>query len=178
MPEQTPPPKRSPSRKRASKDAARKRVEKDRAAKREKLQQELKALKQEQKQDLVRVNRFVLGFGGLALVAMIALSLPLPWPAAGFLALVAAAVLAIRGIRLARRTPLAGGAVMYLALGLGLLGMFTLYSIPLITTWEEQWDYQQCVAQTQTIEGRDACFAAYEKATEADWRQLLQRGGR
>jgi hypothetical protein len=176
VPEQTQRPKPSPGRKRASKDAARRRADNDRAAKREKLQQELKALKQDQKRDLLRVNRIVLGFGGLALVAMITLSLPLPWPAAGLLALIVAAVLAIRGIRLARRTPLAGGAVMYLALGLGLLGMFSLYSIPLVTTWGEQWEYQQCVAQTQTIEGRDDCFAAYEKATEADWRQILQRG--
>jgi hypothetical protein len=149
----------------------------DRAARREELQRELKALKPSQKRDLIRVNRFVLGFGAVALLAMITLTMPLPWPAAGLAALVAAAALGIRGIRLARRTPLARGAVMYLALGLGLLGMFTLYSIPLVTTWEEQWDYQQCLGQTQTIEGRDACYEDYQKATEADWRQILQRVG-
>jgi hypothetical protein len=166
---QRPKPKRPP------KDSARRRAAKDRSARREDLQRQLKELKPGEKRDLVRVNRLMLGFGVVALLAMISLSLPLPWPVAGLAGLVAGAVLAIRGIRLARRTPLAGGAVLYLALGLGLLGMFSLYSIPLVATWGEQWDYQQCLGQTQTIAGRDACYDSYREATEADWRRITQR---
>jgi ABC-type transport system involved in cytochrome c biogenesis permease subunit len=125
----------------------------------------------------MRVNRSVLGFGLAALAAMAAMSLPLPWPALGLAAIVVALVIAIRGIALARRTPLSSGAVMYMGLGLGLLAMFTLYSIPLIATWQDQWAYQECLQMTQTIQGQDSCRATFEKATEIDWRKLLQGGG-
>jgi hypothetical protein len=166
------------SRKRQSKDDARRRAATDRQAKREELQRAVKALSPAKKRDLVSVNRFVMGFGLLALVAMISLTMPLPWPAVGLVALIIAVVTAIRGIRLARRTPMGNGAVMYLSLGLALLGMFTLYSIPLATTWEEQWEYQQCLEQTQTIEGQDTCLAAYEKATKDDWGRLFRPNGK
>jgi hypothetical protein len=177
-PDPKPPPgtNRGPGRggRRRSKDEARRRAAKDREAKREDLERQVKALSPAKKRDLVRVNRFVVGFGLLALVAMIALTMPLPWPGPGLAALIVAVAVAVRGIRLARRTPLGNGAVMYLSLGLALLGMFTVYSIPMVTTWEEQWDYQQCLSQTQTIEGQDACRAAYEKATADDWSRVLQ----
>jgi hypothetical protein len=166
-----------PDKGQAAKDRpVKERSAKDRAAKREEFERTLKSLTADQKRELGRVNRFVLGFGGLALVTMIALTMPLPWPAVGLVAMLTALIVAIRGIRAARRTPLAGGAVTYLTLGLVLLGMFAFYCIPLVTTWEEQWDYQRCLEQTQTIEGADACRAAFEKATESDWRRLLQSG--
>ncbi|MDR2252417.1 MAG: hypothetical protein LBD97_00905 [Bifidobacteriaceae bacterium] len=172
-----PPPKKG-GRGRASKDEARRRADSTRAARREETQRALKALSPEKKRELVRVNGFMLGFGALALLAMITLTLGLPWPAVGLVAMVIAVVTAIRGIRLARRTPLARGAVTYLALGLVLLAMFAFYCIPLATTWQEQWEYQRCMSQTQTIEGEDACRAAFEKATESDWRRIFQGGGK
>jgi hypothetical protein len=147
---------------------------KDRQAKHEELERQVKALSPANKKDLARVNRFVTGFFLVTLVAMIALALPLPWPAVGLAAVIAGAAVAVRGIMLARKTPLGSGAVMYLSLGLALLGMFTLYSIPQVATWEDQWAYQECLEQTQTIEGQDACLAAYEEATKADWTRLIQ----
>ncbi|MDR2380781.1 MAG: hypothetical protein LBE08_06360 [Bifidobacteriaceae bacterium] len=173
-------PKESPRKRsdgeRRPKSEVRQRLEKERQAKRDELERALKALSVDDKRRLARVRRFMTGFGFLALAAMIALSLPLPWPAAGIVAMVAGVIAAIRGIVLARHTPFAGGAVTYLALGLVLLGIFAVYCIPLVASWEEQWAYQQCLRQTQTIEGEDACRASFEQATEADWRRLFQRG--
>ncbi|MDR0593804.1 MAG: hypothetical protein LBG60_11220 [Bifidobacteriaceae bacterium] len=151
------------------------RPDSDRAARRAQIERELKAMTPEQKRDLVRVNRFVFGFGAGALVTMIGLTLPLPWPVLGLAALVVSLILAIRGIALARRVPLARGVIVYLAMGLGLLGMFAVYSIPLIITWGDQWEYQQCLGQTQTIEGQDACRAQLEQATKSDWASLLRQ---
>ncbi|MDR1633454.1 MAG: hypothetical protein LBS27_00690 [Bifidobacteriaceae bacterium] len=149
--------------------------ENDRAAKRAQFERDMKALTPEHKQNLMRVNRYVFGFGAGALVSMIGLTLPLPWPAVGLAAIVASLVLAIRGIILAKRTPLAKGVVVYLAMGVALLGMFAIYSVPLIITWGDQWEYQQCVGQTQTIEGQDACQAQLEQATKSDWAKILRQ---
>ncbi|MDR1187692.1 MAG: YIP1 family protein [Bifidobacteriaceae bacterium] len=147
----------------------------DRAAKRAQLERDLKALTPEQKQQLTRVNRFVLGFGAGALAAMIGLTLPLPWPALGLVALVVSVIVGARGIVLAHRLPLTRGAVIYLSMGLGLLAMFAVYSVPLVLTWGDQWEYQQCLEQTQTIEGQDACLTEFEKATKADWKNILRQ---
>jgi hypothetical protein len=135
----------------------------------------MEALTPDQRQQLTRVNRLVLGFGLGALVAMIGLTLPLPWPVLGLVALAGSAALAIKGIALAHRTPLARGVVVYLSMGLALLAMFTLYSIPLLLTWGERWEYQQCLGQTQTIEGQDACTDQYEKATKSNWANLIDQ---
>jgi hypothetical protein len=151
------------------------RPENDRAAKRAQFERDLKALTPEQKADLMRVNRYVFAFGAGALVSMIGLTLPLPWPAVGLAAMALSLFVAIRGIILAKRTPLARGVVVYLAMGLGLLGMFAVYSIPLIITWGDQWEYQQCVSQTQTIEGQDACLTQLEQATKSDWARILRQ---
>ncbi|MDR2114170.1 MAG: hypothetical protein LBO75_02705 [Bifidobacteriaceae bacterium] len=168
------PPVREPDPPRSGKDEARERAQKDREQKRAELEKELKALTAEQRAELARVNRHVLGFGAAAMAAMVALILPLPWPALGIAALIGAVIVALRGIVLARRIPLARGAIMYLSLGLSLLGVFMLYSVPLLFTWEDQWNYQQCVEQTQTIQGQDTCLDTLEKATKNNWQRLLQ----
>jgi hypothetical protein len=147
----------------------------DRAAKRAQLERDLKALTPEQKKQVVRVNRYVFGFGIGALAAMIGLNLPVPWPVLGLAALVVSAVVAVKGLILAHRTPLARGAVVYLAMGLGLLSLFALYSIPLIITWSDQLDYRDCLSQTQTIEGQDACRDQFQEATKADWTRILRQ---
>jgi hypothetical protein len=138
----------------------------------------LEAATTEQKERLKKVNRHVIWFGFLSLVTMICLILPLPWPAVAFVALPVALVVAIRGIVLARRDQLTKGATVYLAFGLALLGVFGLYTIPLLITWGPQWDYQQCLQQAVTIEGRDACLTAFEQATKPDWTRLLNLLGR
>jgi hypothetical protein len=147
----------------------------ERAAKRAELERELKALTPEQRQSLARVNRFVFGFGLCALVMMVTLTMRLPWPAIGLAALVAAIVVGIRGIILARTVPLAKGVVVYLSLGLALVGLFAVYSVPLIVTWSDQWRYQQCLNQTQTIQGQDSCRDEFEEATEVGWSNFLRR---
>ncbi|MDR3107391.1 MAG: hypothetical protein LBU05_04235 [Bifidobacteriaceae bacterium] len=123
----------------------------------------------------MRVNRYVFGFGIAALTAMIGLTTTVPWPILGLAALIGSAVIGIRGIMIARRVPLARGAIIYLGMGLGLLAMFALYSIPLVITWGDQWEYQQCLRQTQTIEGEDACRTQFEEATKADWTRILRQ---
>jgi hypothetical protein len=146
-----------------------------RADRRAEIERDLKSLTPEQKKELARLNRFVFSFGVGALVAMVGLSLPVPWPAIGLAALVFSAVLAIRGIKLARRTPLARGVIVYLSMGLGLLAMFSVYATPVVITWGEQLRYQQCLRQTQTIEGADACRDKLEQATKSDWTRILRQ---
>ncbi|MDR2378906.1 MAG: hypothetical protein LBD70_05740 [Bifidobacteriaceae bacterium] len=135
----------------------------------------MRALTPEQKKSLMRVNRHVFGFGAAALATMIGLTLPLPWPALGLAAMALALVLAIKGIVLARRTPMGKGVIVYLAMGIGLLATFALYSIPLLVTWADQWEYQQCRSQALTIEGEDACLARFEEAAKSDWATILRQ---
>jgi hypothetical protein len=137
---------------------------------------ELEALGPEDRERLVRVNRQVLFFGACALGAMFSMSLPLPWPALGVVLLVLAVVLAIRGLVTANGLPLASGASLYLGLGLGMCAMFALYAVGLAATWGEQWDYQQCVTQSQTVQGRDACTSQYKQDTQNMFSDLFQRG--
>jgi hypothetical protein len=144
-----------------------------RAARRERMEQELRALTGPQREALMKVNRMVVYFGLLALGAMITLSLSLPWPAVGMALLVAATVVGIVAIRKASSVPLARGAVLYLALGLGLVGMFAIYAFGLILTWGPQWEYQRCLNDAQTVQGQDACAAEFKNSTQNLWTGLL-----
>jgi hypothetical protein len=133
-------------------------------------------LTEEQKDQVKQVNRFVLGFGATALTAMLGLTLQFPWSVVGVAATVVAVPVAVKGILLARRADLTKAAVTYLGIGLGLIALFALYSVPLIVTWPDQWRYSQCIDMTQTITGQDACLKEFENATETGWKKLLNLG--
>jgi hypothetical protein len=145
----------------------------DRAKRRATMAKALADLTPEQRANLASVNRSILYFGVTALGAMIGISLPLPWPAVGVALLVLAIVIAIRGIAKAQKTPMAGTAILYLALGLGMCAMFAIYAVSIAATWPQQWDYQQCVAQSQTVQGQDACRATLQETTKDRWSTTL-----
>lgn len=147
----------------------------DRRARRERLEQELRNLTPEQRDSLVKLNRMVLYFGGLMLLAMLGLFMPLPWPALGMVALAAAVVMGVVGIVRAQKVPMGRGAVMYLALGLGLAATLAFYAMGLLVTWGPQWDYQQCLSDAQTVQGRDACVSTLQNQTANLWNRLIGR---
>jgi hypothetical protein len=140
-----------------NKGPAPKREPEDRDARRARMTKALESLTKEQRENLVKVNRSVLYFGASALGAMIGISLPLPWPIVGIALLILAVVIAIRGIVRAQKTPMAGTVILYLALGLGMCAMFGLYAVGIAATWPEQWEYQQCVSEAQTVQGQESC---------------------
>ena len=154
-----------------------KRPREDRSSRRARLVKEIQALPKDQRDKLKRVNRFVLYCMGLSLGAMVTMSMPLPWPVLGAALVVATVVVAIRGLIMAIKTPLAQGSMVFFGMGLAISVLFVFYSFGLAVTWQQQWNYQQCLRQTQTVQGQDQCMTQFKDATQSTLNGLL-RGGR
>jgi len=137
---------------------------------------EIAALPQEQRDKLKRINRLVLYCMGSSLGAMLAMSMLLPWAALGMALVVVTVVIAIRGLVMAIRVPLAQGSIVFFAMGLAMSALFALYSIGIILTWQQQWDYQRCLQQTQTVQGQDQCATQFKDSTQSVLTNLLRTG--
>lgn len=153
-----------------------KRPREDRASRRARLIQEIRDLPKEQRDKLRRVNRLVLYCMSATLGAVLTLSMPLPWPALGIAFVVFTVVVAIRGLVMALKTPLAQGSIVFFAMGLAMSALFTFYSVGLVMTWQQHWDYQRCLSQAQTVQGQDQCTAQFKDATESILTNLLRTG--
>jgi hypothetical protein len=107
-----------------------------------------------------------------AFLAMLCMMMPLPWPVLGLAAAAMAAVTGVRGIRLARRNLLGAKMATYFVWGLAMVGLISVYTVPMAATWGAQWDYQQCIERSITIEGRDGCLTDFKEQTKLDWARL------
>ena len=154
-----------------------KRPREDKAARRARLIKQLKELPTEDRQKLAKVNRLVLYCMATTIAAMVTLSLPLPWPAIGMVLAITTVVLALTGLVKASKVPLAQSSMLFFGMGLAMSAIFALYSLGLIMTWTQQWEYQQCLSQAQTVTGQDQCTAQFKDATKSQFGDML-RGGR
>ena len=153
-----------------------KRPREDRTSRRARLIKEMEALPIEQRDKLKRINRLVMYCMGSSLGAMLAISMPLPWAVLGMAMVVVTVVIAIRGLVMAVKVPLAQGSIVFFAMGLAMSALFALYSFAIVLTWQQQLDYQRCLQQTQTVQGQDQCTTQFKDSTQSVLSNLLRTG--
>jgi len=124
----------------------------------------------------MRVNRLVFYCMGALAGAALAMSMSLPWPVLGIGLLVVTAILAIRGLVKATRTPLAQGTILFFSMSLAMTILFALVGAGVIATWPERWAYEQCQSQAQTVSDRDACTEQLNNDTQSRITDLLRPG--
>jgi hypothetical protein len=127
----------------------------------------LKALSPEEREQLRQVSRRGMWFTAELFGALIAVTMPLPWPVLSLGLLILAIVTAARTLPLAKANPLARGNAPFLVLGIVVASVFTVYALASVVTWPARWDYEQCLSRAQTIAGREACVAEYSDSTRA-----------
>lgn len=116
-------------------------------------------------EQLREVNRGVMRYGLLMVLALMGGLLPIPWqaigPIAGLVALVSGGKLLVRVLQLRWRGMLAP----LLVGGLLLTALTTMASMTqLALFWDEQSAYQDCREQAITIAAQDRCLADYQDA--------------
>ena len=117
-------------------------------------------------EEAAAAGKGVLKFGAALLVAMLAMSWPIPWqvvaPAAGLFAV----YLGVRALITYRKVGMTTFASVFLMLGVAIATMLALSSMTLLTMWNEQAAHQECMDRALTVQAEQACTDAYDQALQ------------
>lgn len=117
-------------------------------------------------EEAAAAGKRVLKFGAALLVAMLAMSWPIPWqvvaPAAGLFAV----YLGVRALITYRKVGMTTFSSVFLMLGVAIATMVALSSMTLLTMWNEQVTHQECMDRALTVQAEQACTDAYDQALQ------------
>ena len=112
-----------------------------------------------------RAGRLTWRFGLLALAAVLATSLPLPWGLAGLVFTLAALVVGVMALVATVVAGLRAPPIVVLSVGLALVGVLLLLQVVQVVFWPVTVAAQQCREAAITSQAQEACEAQQRDRT-------------